>query len=242
MLYGIIADIHANLEAFEAVLANLSAVDQIVCAGDIVGYGPDPGECIALVQEKRIVCVAGNHDKAAIGELDMQWFNPNARQVIEWTETQLNENDREYLKALPLRLEFEEFEIVHGSLRNNLEEYIYSREEAAASIELMQKPLCFVGHTHQPLYFGLKPSESYDGRRIGKSDQVFVENYSKTIINPGSIGQPRDGDFRASFGIYDSEKKEFTLQRVEYNILAVQEKMKACGLPAQLIERLAIGK
>jgi predicted phosphodiesterase len=242
MIYGIIADIHANLEALEAVLASLSGVDQIVCAGDIVGYGPSPKECIALMRERNIACTAGNHDKAAIKELSTQWFNSNARLAIEWTEAQLNESDRAYLKELPLRLELEDLEIVHGSLRDPLEEYIYSREEADASIKLMQKPLCFVGHTHQPLYIGLKPSGAYDGRGISKNDQVFLKHYIKTIINPGSVGQPRDGDFRASFGIYDSEKKEFTLHRAEYDILAVQGKMKACGLPAHLIERLAIGR
>ena len=132
--------------------------------------------------------------------------------------------------------------MVHGSLRNPLEEYIVNVDEAAASMGLMAKPLCFVGHTHKPMYVGEKPSGSHDGRPIGRSDQVFLKHYVKTIINPGSVGQPRDADFRASFGIYDSEQKEFTLYRAEYDIPAVQARMKKNNLPSSLIERLALGK
>jgi len=221
MLYGIIADVHSNLEAFRAVVDELSSVDQIVCAGDIVGYGPDPNKCIALMREKNIQAVAGNHDKAAVGEMDLQWFNVNAKAAIEWTATQLTEDSREYLRALPLTLELPDFQVVHGSLRDPLKEYIMTIAVAGPNIELMNKPFLFVGHTHRPLHLSLE---------------------GKGIINPGSVGQPRDGDPRASFGIYDSEKNEFTLHRVEYNVQAVQEKMGRVGLPIPLIERLRFGR
>jgi len=221
VLYGIIADIHSNLEAFEVVLQQLRQVDQIVCAGDMVGYGPDPNQCIKLMREKGIRSIAGNHDKAAVGEMNLEWFNENARRAVEWTSEQLTGDSAQYLKLLPLTLEMDDFQIVHGSLRNPLEEYIFTLAEAAATMELMSKPLCFVGHTHRPARF------EYQG---------------KAIINPGGAGQPRDGDPRASFGIYDSEKKEFILHRVEYNIERVQEKMRQADLPQSLIDRLQYGR
>jgi len=221
VLYGIIADIHSNLEAFEVVLHELRQVDQIVCVGDIVGYGPDPNQCIKLMREKGIRSIAGNHDKAAVGEMSVEWFNENARRAIEWTGEQLTEDGKHYLEALPLTLEYEDFQIVHGSLRNPLEEYIETFAEAVPNLELMTKPLLFVGHTHRPARF------EYQG---------------KAIINPGGAGQPRDGDPRASFGIYDSDKKEFILHRVEYNIERVQEKMRQADLPQSLIDRLQYGR
>lgn len=221
MLYGIIADIHSNLEAFRVVLQELRAADQVVCLGDIVGYGPDPNECIALMLEKKIPSVAGNHDKAAVGEMSTQWFNENARLAVEWTAGQLTGPNKEYLSSLPLTLEFPDFQIVHGSLVNPLEEYLENRAVAFPTFEKMTKNLLFVGHTHVPLH---------------------LRSEEKTIINPGSIGQPRDGDPRASFGTYDSEKKEFTLYRIEYNIPLVQEKMKKAELPPHLIERLSYGQ
>jgi len=221
VLYGIIADIHSNLEAFRAVLDELRQVDQIVCAGDIVGYGPGPNECIRNMQERNIYSVAGNHDKAAVREMSTEGFNENAKIAVEWTNGQLTANSVQYLRSLPLTLEFEDFQIVHGSLVNPLEEYLTSLGEAMPTFGLMTKPLLFVGHTHRPARF------EYQG---------------KAIINPGGVGQPRDGDHRASFGIYDSEKKEFVLRRVEYNIQLVQEKMIKAGLPQPLIDRLSFGR
>lgn len=221
MIYGIIADVHSNLEAFRAVIAALPPVDQIICAGDIVGYGPDPNACVALMRERNILAAAGNHDKAAVGEMGLEWFNDNAKAAVEWTAAQLTAASREYLASLPLTLEFPGFQVVHGSLRDPLREYIGNIAEASPSFELMKENLLFIGHTHWPLH-------------------LFLEG--KEIINPGSAGQPRDRDPRASFGIYDSEEKEFTLHRVEYNVQAVQEKMKKAGLPQPLIERLQFGK
>lgn len=221
MLYGIIADIHSNLEAFRVVLQELRAVEQIVCLGDIVGYGPNPTECITIMKERNIPTVAGNHDKAAVGEMSTQWFNENARLAVEWTSEQLTDDSIVYLKTSPLTLEFDDFQIVHGSLVNPLEEYLENRTVAFPTFEKMTKGLLFVGHTHVPLH---------------------LRSEAKEIINPGSVGQPRDGDPRASFGIYDSEKKEFTLHRIEYNISLVQEKMKKAELPPHLIERLSYGQ
>lgn len=241
MLYGIIADIHSNLEAFQAVLRQLPAVDRIVCAGDIVGYGPNPNECLELMREKGITSVAGNHDKAATGELSTQWFNVNARLAIEWTTSQLTTANGNYLKSLPVNLELDDFQVVHGSLRDPLEEYIFNMDEAAETIKLMSKPLCIVGHTHRPLYAGLKPSGSLDGHTLGKNDNVALKHYNKTVINPGAVGQPRDSDPRASYGVLDTDKNDFTLHRIEYDVAAVQQKMRTAKLPEQLIERLVYG-
>ncbi len=242
MLYGIIADIHGNLEAFSVVLHELRGADQIVCAGDIVGYGPQPNECVAVMRERKIPSVAGNHDKAAVGEMSTQYFNENARLAVEWTSPRLTESSREYLRSLPLTLELADFQLVHGSLRNPLEEYITTLKEAAASLELMTRPVCFIGHSHIPLYIGLTEEGAYRGRELTDKDIVKTSIFRKTLINPGGVGQPRNHDPRTSFGIYDSEKKEFTLHRLEYNIAAVQEKMQKEGLPRPLIDRLQFGK
>jgi diadenosine tetraphosphatase ApaH/serine/threonine PP2A family protein phosphatase len=242
MIYGIIADIHSNLEAFEAVLHELRQVDQLIGIGDIVGYGPDPNECIRLAQENKIYSIAGNHDKAAVGEMDTQWFNENARRAIRWTGEQLTESNIKYLKSLPLNLEADDFQVVHGSLRNPLEEYVTTLDEAEATMELMTRPLCFVGHSHQPFYAGKMPDGKYEGRSLKDNETVIASRFSKIIINPGGLGQPRDGDPRASFGVYDSDKKEFILHRVEYNVEKVQGKMRAAGLPAFLVERLQYGR
>lgn len=242
MLYGIIADIHSNLEALEAVLSQLRQVDRIVCLGDIVGYGPDPNECIEIMQKEKIPSVAGNHDKAAIGEFNTQSFNENAKKAIDWTSGQLTASSLQYLAALPQYLATDGLEAVHGSLRDPLDEYVTNIDEAALSIELMKKNVCFAGHTHVPLYVGKKAGGGYDGRRLSKDDIVNLNNYSKSFINPGSVGQPRDNDPRASYGLFDSEKNEFTLLRTEYNIAAVQEKMRIVGLPQFLIGRLVYGQ
>lgn len=222
------------------VLHELRGVDQVVCAGDIVGYGPNPNECIALMQERKISSVGGNHDKAAVGEMSLEWFVDHAKEALIWTSNQLTVTSNWYLKSLPLTLEFDDFQVVHGSLRNPLEEYIASFAEAVPNLELQVKSVLFAGHTHKPMYV-TKRSKGYDGWMLTDNQIIRVSEYQRIIINPGAVGQPRDGEPRASFGIYDSEKKEFTLHRVEYNIQAVQEKMRKAGLPQHLIDRLQFG-
>ncbi|MGB9613118.1 MAG: metallophosphoesterase family protein [Candidatus Margulisiibacteriota bacterium] len=241
MLYGIIADIHSNLEAFEVVLHELRRVDQIVCLGDVIGYGPNPNECIRVVQERNIPTIAGNHDKAAVGEMSLDWFVEHAKEALIWTGEQLTISSVQYLKSLPLTLEFPDFQVVHGSLRSPLEEYIETFAEAVPNLELMEKPRLFVGHTHRPICV-VKRAEGYDGWVLKDKQIIKVSEYQKVLINPGGVGQPRDGDSRASFGIYDTEKEEFVLHRVAYNIAAVQEKMRKAGLPEILIARLEFGR
>jgi len=222
MRYGIIADIHGNLEALEVVLRDLSGkVDQIICLGDIIGYGPNPNECCEILRNKKIPSVMGNHEKAVLGELPLEWFNPNAAEAVRWTKKEILPDNLEYIRGLPLTFEYPEFQIVHGSLINPVEEYLENLFDAIPTFELMTKPVLFVGHTHRPLHLNYK---------------------EKKIINPGSVGQPRDGDPRPAYLIYDSEKKKADLYRVNYDIESVQQKMKIAGLPTFLIERLSFGR
>jgi len=241
MLYGIIADIHGNLEALEVVLHELRGVAQIISLGDLVGYGPNPNEVVEKICSLGIPSVAGNHDKAAVGEMNLEWFVDHAKEALIWTREQLTVTSSQFLGSLPLTLEFEDFQIVHGSLRSPLEEYIETFAEAVPNLELMTKSLLFVGHTHRPIYV-VQRAEGYDGWRLKDNQIIRVSEYQKVLINPGGVGQPRDGDPRASFGVYDSEKREFTLHRVEYNVAAVQEKMRKVGLPQILSDRLAFGR
>jgi len=222
MRYGIIADIHSNLEALEAVLSDLSGkVDQIICLGDIIGYGPNPNECCEIFRDKKIPSIAGNHEKGVLGEMSLEWFNPNASEAVRWTKRQLLPENLEYLKGLPLTMEYTEFQLVHGSLINPTEEYLNGIFEAMPTFDLMVKPLLFVGHTHQPLNLNYKEKE---------------------IVNPGSVGQSRDGNPMSSYLVFDSEKKEFNLYRVKYDIEKVQQKMMIAGLPQFLIDRLTFGR
>jgi diadenosine tetraphosphatase ApaH/serine/threonine PP2A family protein phosphatase len=242
MLYGIISDIHSNLEAFLTVLDQLKKVDQLINLGDIVGYGPNPNECVEKVKELNIPTVAGNHDKAVTGELDFTWFNPRAKEAVYWTQRTIFQENLEYLKKLPAAMEGNDFQAVHGSLKSPLEEYITCLVDAIPTFEKMTKKLCFVGHSHSPLFIARTAEGNYDGRTLNDGDEILVDDYEKVIINVGGVGQPRDGDPRASFGTYNSKTKIFTLHRIEYDIKAVQEKMKSAKLPQSLIDRLSFGK
>lgn len=242
MLYGIISDIHSNLKALDVVLNKLYRAEKLICLGDIVGYGPDPNECVEKVRELNIPTVAGNHDRAVTGEIEITWFNQSAREAVIWTQREIKEENLEYLRNLPEIIEEDDFQAVHGSLRAPLEEYIMSISEALPTFEKMTKPVCFIGHSHAPLFIALKKDGNYDGRMLLDGEEVLVEDYEKVIINVGGVGQPRDGDPRASYGLYDSKTKIFTLHRVEYNIKQVQDKMKTVSLPQPLIDRLQFGR
>jgi diadenosine tetraphosphatase ApaH/serine/threonine PP2A family protein phosphatase len=242
MLYGIISDIHSNLEALNVVLNKLYRAEKLICLGDIVGYGPNPNECVEKIRELNIPTVAGNHDKAVTGGMEVTWFNRSAREAVFWTQKEIKQENLDYLRGLPEILEEDDFQIVHGSLRSPIEEYVTSISEALPTFEKMTKPCCFIGHSHVPLFIAFKKDGNYDGRDLLDGEEVLVEDYEKVIINVGGVGQPRDGDPRASYGVYDSKTKIFTLHRVEYNIEQVQKKMKMVGLPQPLIERLQFGR
>ncbi|MFC1540703.1 metallophosphoesterase family protein [Candidatus Margulisiibacteriota bacterium] len=242
MLYGIISDIHSNLEALNVVLDKLKHAEKVVCLGDIVGYGPNPNECVEKVRSLNIPAVAGNHDKAVTGEHEVKWFNQNARQAVTWTQMTIFQENLDYLKGLPLMLTEDGFQFVHGSLRSPLDEYVAGIAEALPTFEKMTQPLCFVGHSHVPMFIAQKRDGNYDGRALLDGDEVLIDDYAKVIINVGGVGQPRDGDPRASYGTYDPKTRIFTLHRVEYNIEQVQAKMKQVDLPEPLISRLSQGR
>jgi predicted phosphodiesterase len=252
MRYAVLADIHANLTALQAVLSDIESrggVEGIWCLGDIVGYGPDPHECIELVRNKASLCVAGNHDRAAEGKVNTVDFNADAGAAALWTRRQLRLTEVEYLENLPLILEKDTVTLAHGSPRNPIWEYILSADTAEANFKVFQTACCLVGHSHLPLFFEMEKDrplpESGNKKGVVRRDLVagrLMELTDKrVIINPGGVGQPRDNDPRASYGIYDSGNGTFTLHRVSYNIGAVQQRMEEAGLPAHLIERLAYG-
>jgi predicted phosphodiesterase len=247
MRVAVVSDIHANLAALEAVLAHAEGagrVDAVWNLGDCVGYGPQPCECIARLREADALWVAGNHERAATGAIDTGDFNPAAAEAAKWTARQLGQEERSLLDSLPEHVVEGRFVFVHGSLREPIWEYLVHAESARAHFALMTVPFGFVGHTHVPTVATEDPSSpdgcSFDRLRDG--DAVQLGDGLKVVINPGSVGQPRDGDRRASYGIYDSGEMRFTLRRVEYEIEATQRLMEDARLPAWLSERLSIGR
>ncbi len=243
MRYAILGDIHANLKAFTAVLKDIKkrgGTEKLWCLGDIVGYGPDPHECIELLRQNDHIGVAGNHDLAAIGKIDTSEFNSDAADAADWTAQQLTSTDIEYLRSLPLVIEEGDFTLAHGSPRNPVWEYLISPDIAEENLACFKTPYCLVGHSHVPLIF------RFQENGICISDQVLDDaelalGQNRLIINPGGVGQPRDGDPRASYAIYDSESRTMRLYRVTYDIAATQSKMLKCRLPENLVARLSYG-
>ncbi len=241
MRYGIVADIHSNLAAFEAVLHNMGSVDALWCLGDVVGYGPDPNECIDLLRSHTHVCVMGNHDAAAIREIDTSNFNPAAAAAAEWTARALTDRSIQYLADLPQDLVAGQFTIVHGSPRQPIWEYVTTDSRAAPNFSHFTTPACLVGHTHVPALFEQQAgSDRVFGRVPGPGDIQEVGG-NRFIANPGSVGQPRDGDPRAAYAVYDSDSATLEWRRVVYPIEVTQQRMRVAGLPAPLIERLSLG-
>ena len=239
----IVSDVHSNLEAFQSVIQDAEkkgAIDQLWCLGDLVGYGPDPVACIDLLRQFDAQIVAGNHDLASAGKLSLEAFNVYAAAASRWNTEQLSEEHVAYLKELPLRLETEDHTVVHGSPRDPVWEYVVTAASAKASFLHFDTSRCLVGHSHIP--FVCRPQE--DGAQFFEFplDTPVVLGTDRLIINPGSVGQPRDGDPRASYAIYDSDEGAATHFRAEYDISATQEKMGDRGLPAFLAERLANGR
>jgi len=243
MKYGIISDIHSNLEALKVVLEELREVDRIICLGDIIGYGPLPNECIDEVRNlSSLYVVVGNHDLACIGWKDIGWFNEYAKRAILWTMDTLTKENKDYLSSLPEIIEEKDFIMVHGSLNDYTDEYISEVKDARKSFELLKKQhLLLVGHTHYPLLFVKREHQLIYPIRLIDKDIIKISTFDKLIVNVGAVGQPRDGDTRASFGIFDTETKEIKIHRVPYDISKIQELMGKADLPKFLIDRLASG-
>ena len=240
----VVSDIHSNLEALTAVVEDAGrdgAIDELWCLGDTVGYGPDPGECIRLVREfPSYVCIAGNHDLAAIGKMGTEEFNYAAAHAAHWTAAQLSSEEASFLADLPLVVGMGKFTLVHGSLRSPVWEYLMSAEAAGATFQRMTTPYCLVGHSHIP-FLCVEGGEKGGFAPFPLDTKVGLGE-DRLIINPGGVGQPRDGDPRSSYVIYDSQVESVERRRVAYDISATQEKMRRAGLPAPLIDRLEHGR
>ena len=243
MRHAIVADIHSNLAAFQTVLEDLEkrgGAEEIWCLGDVVGYGPDPKECIELLRQYRHLCIAGNHDLAAIGKLDTAYFNPEAAAATHWTAEQLSPEDVDYLQNLPFTLKQGDFTLVHGSPREPIWEYVLSMQTANINFQHFDTKFCLVGHSHVPLIFDLDQNGASLLHQL--PDELSLKKEEKRlIINCGGVGQPRDGDPRTSYAIFDDDQGILYHYRIEYDISATQQKMKRVGLPSRLIDRLNYG-
>jgi diadenosine tetraphosphatase ApaH/serine/threonine PP2A family protein phosphatase len=243
MRIAIVCDVHANLAAFQAVLRHAEdsgRLDALWCGGDTVGYGPHPNECLALLRGYEHLGVAGNHDLGACGRMGIEEFNDAAAAAARWTGEQLSESARSYLRDLPLVVSEGDFTLVHGSLTFPEWEYLLSSEQARDHFELQHTPYSVVGHSHVPFVCeereGAPPvlRPAADGERVELGD-------IRLILNPGGAGQPRDGDPRAAYALYDGDGGVVTFHRVEYDIALTQRAMEAARLPLWLSERLSHG-
>ncbi len=237
----VLSDIHANLPALEAVLNAAGECEAIWCLGDVVGYGPYPNECVERVHQlSNLVCLLGNHDAAALGLLNLEAFNTEARLSLEWTQTHLTESSRKYLSLLPEKVVIEQVTLVHGSPRSPVWEYILDRSTARANFPFFDTPLCFTGHSHLATVYQLV-NGTPDPHWTVPQENELITLTGRAILNPGSVGQPRDHDPRACFAFYYPDESAWELRRVEYDISAVQERIQQEQLPKRHAQRLSQG-
>ncbi len=240
MRYGVISDVHSNLEALEVVLEALKAekVDRLLCVGDLVGYGADPGPCLALIRKEVHHTVCGNHDWALTGKLSLEWFNEWARAGLEWTKRHLAASDAAYLNSLSLTWQDSQVTLAHGSVHEPEKfHYVMNLQEARRSLAVQATPVAFIGHTHVPGVF------VQEGDRIGfeRPQRLTISPLARHLVNVGSVGQPRDGDPRASYCLYDSDSGQLEFRRLTYPVARAQEKIRKAGLPEFLADRLSSG-
>jgi len=242
MRYGVISDIHSNLEAFRAVLGALDGemVDNYLFVGDLVGYGADPKECIRMLRDLGpVAMVAGNHEWGLLGKTEASYFNELAQKAVLWTKKILSDDEIKYLESFPLTYEDEKIALVHGTL-NSPEEfyYVFDTEDAYVTMSQMKNCLCFIGHSHVPGIF-----ISDDSKVTYLEDMsTKIDNQRKYLVNVGSVGQPRDGDYKASYAVYDDEELTVQIKRVDYDVQKAQEKILRSGLPPKLAYRLSEGR
>ncbi|MEW6285194.1 MAG: metallophosphoesterase family protein [Chloroflexota bacterium] len=238
----VISDIHANYTALEAVLKDAGPVDETWCLGDMVGYGPDPNAVIEEIREiPNLTCILGNHDMAVIGKIPLDVFNTDARRTLEYHERVLTADNMDFLRSLPSNLKVRgEVSIVHGSPRDSVWEYILNTLSARLNFDHFTTPWCFVGHSHLQCMFQL----NVDNDRVSLAPIRAGEHYPlrpRAIINPGSVGQPRDRDPRAAYAIYETDGHVWEPRRVEYDIAEVQQRIREAKLPEKHAIRLAEG-
>jgi predicted phosphodiesterase len=237
----VISDIHANYSALEAVLASAVTVDAVWCLGDLVGYGPFPNECIERIASlPNLTCLLGNHDAAVVDSRDIDRFNDEASHVIYWTKREITRENQDYLSKLPEIVTTDWVTLAHGSPRSPTWEYLIDQMTAMVNFAFFETQLALVGHSHLPLAFTVNPSGDSVTRAI-LLPGVVQKIETRCIFNPGSVGQPRDHDPRASYGILDPEEQTWEIHRVAYDIKATQKAIEKAGLPEKLCKRLAEG-
>lgn len=241
MLNLIISDIHANLTALEAVLSNVGEFDGAWCLGDLVGYGPDPDECINRIRQlPNLICLIGNHDAAVLSQIDTDAFNPEARQTITWTQNVISPDNIDFLKSLADKIRIDEVTLAHGSPRQPVWEYLLDTYSATRSFKYFETNYCFVGHTHLPSIFHMIDDKHAITLSIPNPNEK-IELSPRAILNAGSVGQPRDRDTRAAYALYDTDAHTWEYRRTAYDIPSVQKRMEDAGLPLRHIQRLSAG-
>ena len=243
MQIALISDIHSNQVALEAILDTLPPHDQLWCLGDTIGYGPRPNECLTHMRDLGTYVLTGNHDLASLGEVSLEDFNSLARQANLWNNRQLQPDLRAYLRERPAK-EVTDLDVTlaHASPRDPIWEYILDLDTAQANLRHFETRICLVGHTHVPMIFAQHADGRVDFAHATAGQVVYLRPDSRYIFNPGSIGQPRDGDPRAAYAIWDTEADTIRFDRVPYNIAATQRQMQLAGLPPLLAERLTYGR
>ncbi len=242
MKVAVISDVHANLPALEAVLAAIDAAgpDELWCLGDLTGYGADPARCTRIVLERADICLAGNHDMVITGEIGLEAFSSDARTAAEWTMETLSGEDLELLRRLEPRGTRGGVELYHGSIRDPVWEYVIDDRTAAVCLELQGTPLSLVGHSHVPLAYGYA-GEQFLGGLAGAGTRLETRP-GPFLLNPGSVGQPRDGDPRAAYLTLDLDAGTAEWHRIDYDVRAAQTAIRDAGLPLRLGARLAEGR
>ncbi len=243
MRYAVLSDIHGNLSALQEVVAQcrLLAVDAYLCNGDVVGYGAQPNECCDVLRELKVTCVRGNHDEAAVVPGKEEWFTAGARACILWTREVLTEDNRAFLKGLETTLQVAGAHLCHGSLPDP-DLYTTTPSDALMTFEAMSEPVCFIGHTHYAEWYILRP----DGRLPThhprpEGGECLLTSGRQYLINCGSVGQPRDNNSQASFGVWDTEQASVTIYRVGYDLAETQKRILDAGLPRNMADRLKYG-
>lgn len=255
MRYLILSDIHSNRAALEAVLAAVAGkFEKVLCLGDLVGYGPDPDEVVSRVRALNPVLIRGNHDRAGSGLTDAEDFNPSARRAALWTRDRLSLDNLNYVRAIPAGpLAVEDFLLVHGSTLDE-DEYVFDAYQALETFRQASHRLIFFGHTHlqggfilhdkklEVLHIRVNEESVPDSNSAGRAAELQLEAEARYLLNPGSVGQPRDGDKRAACAVYDSVQAMVEFWRIPYDIALTQRRMSEAGLPEGLIQRLSFGR
>jgi diadenosine tetraphosphatase ApaH/serine/threonine PP2A family protein phosphatase len=239
--YAIVSDVHGNLEALQAAFALVEPTDGLLCLGDIVGYGPNPNECVELIRARATATVLGNHDVAAIDNFGLAYFNPTAREAMRWTQTVLTPQNADWLNSLGYEFRVPEFLLVHGAPVTYFE-YILDKPAAARAFAATDAPLIFIGHTHIAEYYALRPDGSIDHKHFQQGGTFSLDEGSRYIVNVGSVGQPRDLNPQASLAFYEPSGARVTITRFPYAIARVQEKIASVQLPDALARRLLVGR